>query len=77
MDIIYNQIKKGEKGNPEDFKKIDFHLKELGCEGAILACTELSCYKENHGLSPFYTDALEILCKKSITMCGGTLKGDI
>jgi len=77
MDIIYNQIKKGEKGNPEDFERIDKHLKELGCDAAILACTELSCYKENHRLPPFYTDALEILCKKSIIMCDGTLKGDI
>ena len=77
MDIIYNQIKKGEKGNLSDFEKIDEHLKKSGCEGAVLACTELSCFKENHNLSEFYTDALESLCKKSIIMCGGTLKGDI
>lgn len=77
MDIIYNQIKKGQKGNPDDFALIDAHLKSIGCEGAILACTELSCYKENHKLSAFYTDALESLCKKSIIMCGGTLKGDV
>lgn len=76
MDIIYNQIKKGEKGNPSDFAKIDAHLKELGCDGAILACTELSCYKEYHPLDPFYTDSLESLCKKSIIMCGGKLKGE-
>ena len=77
MDIIYNQIKKGEKGNLEDFEKIDEYLKKSGCEGAVLACTELSCFKENHNLSEFYTDALESLCKKSIIMCDGTLKGDI
>lgn len=76
MDIIYNQIKKGEKGDPSDFAVIDSYLKDKGCEGAILACTELSCYKENNGLSDFYTDALESLCKKSIIMCGGTLKGE-
>ena len=77
MDIIYNQIKKGEKGNWEDFEKIDEYLKKSGCEGAVLACTELSCFKENYNLSDFYTDALESLCKKSIIMCDGTLKGDI
>ena len=76
MDIIYEQIKKGEKGNPEDFAKIDAHLKALGCDGAILACTELSCYKEYHPLDSFYTDSLESLCKKSIVMCGGKLKGE-
>lgn len=77
MDIIYNQIKKGERGNPLDFLKLDKHLKDKGCEAIILACTEFSCYKENNGVSDFYTDALESLCKKSIVMCGGTLKGEI
>ncbi len=74
MDIIYNQIKKGEAGNPADFAVIDSHLRELGAEGAILACTELSCYRENHPLSGFYVDALDSLCKKSITLCGGKIK---
>lgn len=74
MDIIYNQIKKGEPGNPADFAVIDSHLKSLGAEGAILACTELSCYREIHGLPPFYVDALDSLCKRSILLCGGKLK---
>ncbi len=74
MDIIYNQIKRGERGNPADFAVIDEHLRSRGAEGAILACTELSCYRENHGLSEYYIDALESLCKKSITLCGGKIK---
>ncbi len=74
MDIIYNQIKKGEKGNMSDFEKIDIFLKKSGCEAAILACTELSCFKANHELTDFYVDAMNILCEKSITMCGGKLK---
>lgn len=74
MDIIYNQIKSGKKGNPEDFKKIDAHLKAKSCDGAILACTELSCYKDFNPLPDFYIDALESLCKKSITLSGGKLK---
>ncbi len=74
MDIIYNQIKVGKKGNTADFAVIDRHLKESGCDGAVLACTELSCYRENNGLSSFYTDAMESLCKRAIVMCGGKLK---
>ena len=74
MDIIYNQIKKGEKGNLEDFSKIDIYLKKSGCEAAILACTELSCFRENHELADFYVDALDVLCKKSITMCGKKIR---
>ena len=74
MDIIYNQIKKGENGRMDDFEKIDIFLKKSGCEAAILACTELSCFKANHELTDFYVDAMQVLCKKSILMCGGKLK---
>ena len=74
MDIIYNQIKKGENGSMDDFEKIDIFLKKSGCEAAILACTELSCFKANHELTDFYVDAMQVLCKKSILMCGGKLK---
>ena len=74
MDIIYNQIKKGENGSMADFEKIDIFLKKSGCEAAILACTELSCFKANHELTDFYVDAMQVLCEKSILMCGGKLK---
>ncbi len=74
MDIIYNQIKKGENGNIEDFDKVDIFLKKSGCEAAILACTELSCFKDNHELTDFYVDAMQVLSKKAITFCGGKLR---
>lgn len=73
MDIIYNQIKVGQKGNFEDFKIIDSYLKENGCEAGILACTELSCFRENYNLGDFYFDALDILCEESILHCDGKL----
>ena len=69
MDIIYNQIKKGKIGDYDMFLKIENELKANGCDGAILACTELSCFKEQHELSDFYIDAMEVLVKKSIEMC--------
>ena len=74
MSIIYDQIKAGEKGNMEDFLKIDAFLKSMGCEAGVLACTELSCFAKNYSLDSFYVDALEILCDKSILLCGGKLK---
>lgn len=74
MDIIYNQIKKGESGSIEDFDKVDIFLKKSGCEAAILACTELSCFKDNHELTDFYVDAMQVLCKKAILMCGKKLR---
>lgn len=74
MRIIYDQIKKGVPGSDEDFAKIDRHLKENGCDAGILACTELSCYAKQNGVSSFYTDALDILCERSILICGAKLK---
>ena len=74
MDIIYNQIKKGEAGNIEDFEKVDIYLKKSGCEAAILACTELSCFKDNHELADFYVDAMHVLCERAITMCGRKIR---
>ena len=74
MKIIYDQIKKGLPGSDDDFAKIDEHLRENGCDAGILACTELSCYAKQGGISKFYTDALDILCEKSILLCGAKLK---
>ena len=74
MDIIYNQVKKGLDGSIEDFSIIDAFLKESGCQAAVLACTELSCFKETHRLSEYYVDALDVLCEEAILACGGKLR---
>ena len=74
MNIIYNRIKAGDNGSPEDFAKIDEFMKKSGCEAAILACTELSCFAKIHSLDSFYVDALDILCEEAILMCGGKVK---
>lgn len=76
MKIIYEQIKAGEKGSLDDFGVIDTYLKRNGCEAAILACTELSCFKAFHALDRFYTDALDVLCYESIRRCGGKIKSE-
>ncbi len=74
MDIIYNQVKKGLDGSIADFSRIDAFLKESGCQAAVLACTELSCFKETHRLSDYYVDALDVLCEEAILQCGGKLR---
>ena len=75
MRIIYEQIKKGLPGSKEDFEKIDKHLKQNGCDGAILACTELSCYAKDNNTDDYYVDALDVLVKKSIEICEGEYVG--
>ncbi len=76
MHIIYDQIKAGDKGSREDFAKIDHFLKKNGCDAAVLGCTELSVFRANHELDSFYVDAMEILVKRCITLCGGKLKAE-
>ena len=74
MSIIYDEIKKGEKGSREKFAAIDRAVRKQGCDCAILGCTELSVYRAYHGLPEFYLDAMEVLVEKSITFCGKRLR---
>ena len=53
---------------------IDRDLRSRGCDGAILACTELSVYKEYHGVSELYLDAMDVLAEESIRACGYPLR---
>ncbi len=76
MNIIYDQIKAGQKGNRDDFAAVDLFLKKNGCDGAILGCTELSVFRANHELDSYYIDAMGVLAERCVTLCGGKLKGD-
>lgn len=76
MSIIYEEIKRGQRGSWEKFERIDRALAEMGCDCAILACTELSVFRSAHGLPPFYVDAMEVLARLAVTACGGRLKTD-
>ena len=74
MSIIYDQIKQGKPGDPEDFKTVEEYLRSRGTEKTVLACTELSCYAKTYSLGEEYTDALDVLASEAIVMCGGKLK---
>ena len=74
MDLIYNQIKKGERGKGATLVAIDAALHGLDCDRAVLACTELSVCKDWHHLPDFYLDAMDVLADKCITMCGYPLR---
>ena len=56
----------GEKGNRHTFAAIDKAVRDAGCDCAILGCTELSVYREYHGLPSFYIDAMEVLAEECI-----------
>ena len=74
MSIIYDEIKRGETGSREKFAAIDRWLRQAGCDGAILGCTELSVYRALHSLPPYYMDAMEVLAEQAILRCGKQLR---
>lgn len=74
MNLIYKQIKGGGQGNPETFAIIHQFVQESGCDSAILACTELSVYRDYHTLPDLYVDPLIIVARACIAHCGYPVK---
>lgn len=74
MKIIYDGVKNGGAINFAEFLEIQKEIFEQDCQAAILACTELSCFKEMYNLPGFYIDAMEVLTEQSILACGGKIK---
>ena len=74
MSIIYDEIKQGENGSREKFAHIDKAIRRMGCDCAILACTELSVFSTYHSLPPFYLDAMVVLAERAVSVCGYPLR---
>lgn len=75
MRIIYDQIKKGDKGSLTDFESVVDEFRAKDCDAVCLACTELSVFRENYMLTDtFFIDALDVLARSAIVACGGTLR---
>ena len=74
MSVIYDEIKRGETGSRDKFARIDRAIRRLGCDCAVLACTELSVFSTYHPLPPFYVDAMAVLAEKAVTACGYPLR---
>lgn len=74
MKLIYDGVKNGGEIDYSDFLTIQKEIDGQGCKAAVLACTELSCFKEIYHLPDFYIDAMDILTEKSILACGGKIK---
>lgn len=67
MEIIYDDIKSGKPADMNKFDKLVNHLKENGCDGVVLGCTELSILKNDNNLdNSFYIDSLEVLATQTI-----------
>ncbi|MEE1115050.1 MAG: amino acid racemase [Eubacterium sp.] len=78
MSLIYDQIKRGEKGDKHQFLRVIKEMKEKQCDAVILACTELSVLKDNYSFDgPFYLDAMDVITKVCIEKCGGKYCGSL
>ena len=76
MNIIYNQVKAGKEVNISEFLKIIENMKADGCDAVTLGCTELSVINKDFALGrDDVIDSLEVLAKRSIELCGKTVKG--
>lgn len=76
MKIIYDGIKDGGAIDLKDFETIQNELKSKGCTCAIMACTELSCFKEIFKINDYYIDAMNVLAVKSLICCGKKIKAN-
>ena len=74
MELIYDQIKAGERGEEPTFAAAAEPLRAKGCDRILLACTELSAYKDWHSLDGFYVDAMDVLVHRCIALCGYEVK---
>lgn len=70
MSLIYDDIKAGKKPDRDKFEKITEELCRKGCDVVILACTELSVYKEYHEVPDYCLDAMDVLVRESILRSG-------
>ena len=74
MSLIYDDIKAGNLPNEENFAAVTGELRDRGCDCLILGCTELSLIKKRAGLTAGYLDALEVLAKRCVELCGAPLR---
>lgn len=74
MSLIYDDIKGGKTGDRAKFDRAYANLKSQGCEAIILACTEISVFKEYYPVPADCVDAMDVLVKESILRSDAKLK---
>lgn len=75
MSLIYDDIKGGTHGDKSKFDRAYANLKSQGCEAVILACTEISVFKEYNPIPADCIDAMDVLVAESIIRSGAEIKG--
>lgn len=74
MSLIYDDVKQGKKGDYAKFERTMNEFMEMDCDVVILACTELSVFKEEIELPKICLDAMDVLVRESILRSGAQYK---
>ena len=74
MGLIYDEIKSGLPGSEDRFAAILEAFQALECDRVILACTELSAYKDWHPVDEMCVDAMDVLARRCVEKCGYPLR---
>ncbi len=74
-EIIYNYVKRGLPVAPAMLYEAVRPLREAGCDGMILGCTELSVAAREVRYDPLFLDSLEVLACRAIRLCGRETQG--
>lgn len=75
MHLIYQNVKATKPAEMDRFARVSEELRENGAQVIILGCTELSMIRRDEIIGPGYLDAMQVLAKCSVELCG-TLKED-
>ena len=75
MSLIYDEIKAGLRGSEDKFAAVEKAFRAQGCDRVVLACTELSVYKDWHPVGDYYVDAMDVLARSCVERCGYALRG--
>lgn len=74
MSLIYDDIKSGKPGDKKKFERAYEDLMRQGCDAVILACTEISVFKESYPVPENCIDAMDVLVSESILRSGAKLR---
>lgn len=75
MSLIYDDIKCGKTGDRKKFKRTYDELMEKGCDAIVLACTEISVFKEYYQVPLNCVDAMDVLVREAIIRSGAEYLG--
>ncbi|GAA6492798.1 MAG TPA: amino acid racemase [Candidatus Bariatricus faecipullorum] len=76
MSLIYDDIKGGKTGDRSKFERAYRNLMGQGCDAVILACTEISVFKEYYPVPVNCVDAMDVLVREAILRSGAAYRPD-